>query len=104
VTTPGQQATRAAFEAALRSGASAAHLEAAVAAAFPRLQAFREAEDLILVAGESRRLLVRRVGENRFVTGEVASASASTNMLDAGGEAERDLDGLIREIATFANS
>ena len=63
------------------------------------------AEDLLGarlgVDGESRRLFVRRIGPDRFVTGDVAAASGSTNLLDLGGEAERDLDGLIREIAGF---
>ena len=95
---------RAAFAAALESGASASRLADAVAEHFPSLRAFTEADDLILVAGETRRLLVRRLGSGLFVTGEVASASASTNMLDEGGEARHDLDGLVDEIAAFANS
>jgi hypothetical protein len=93
---------RAAFSAALASGGPAAALEPIVAEYFPSLQAFRENDDLILVESDTRRLLVRRVGPDRFLTGDVAAASGSTNLLDGGGEAERDLDGLIDDIAGFA--
>ena len=96
-----QDAVKAAFSAALASGDSAAALEPAIAEQFPTLQVFQENDDLVLVDGESRRLFVRRIGPDRFVTGDVAAASGSTNLLDLGGEAERDLDGLIREIAGF---
>ncbi len=93
---------KAAFSAALGSDVPAAALEPLIPEFFPSLQAFRENDDLILVESDTRRLLVRRVGPDRFVTGDVAAASGSTNLLDAGGEAERDLDGLIDDIAAFA--
>ena len=95
---------RSAFGEAMRSGAPAGSLNDLVESHFPRLQAFREADDLIIMFGTARRLLVRRVGDDRFITCDVASDSASTTMLDRGGEAERDLDGLVREIAAFAES
>jgi hypothetical protein len=100
-TNKGQDAVTAAFSAALASGTSATVLEPAIQEHFPSLQVFRENDDLVLVEGESRRLLVRRVGADRFITGDVAAASGSTNLLDLGGEAERDLNGLIHEIAGF---
>jgi hypothetical protein len=93
---------KAAFSAVLASGAPAAALEQVVVEHFPSLLGFRENDDLVLVESDTRRLLVRRVGHDRFVVGDVAAASGSTNLLDAGGEAERDLDGLIEAIEAFA--
>jgi hypothetical protein len=97
-----RQAFRTDLTAALQRQGSAAELAAVVAKHFPDLGVYRENDDLILVDGETRRLLIRRVGPERFVTSDHAAASGSTNLLDAGGEAERDLDGLIDEIAAFA--
>ena len=93
---------KAAFSAALASGAPAAALEPVIGEHFPSLRAFRENDDLVLLEGETRRLFVRRIGSDRFAVGDVAAASGSTNLLDSGGEAERDLDGLVDEIAGFA--
>ena len=59
-------------------------------------------EGEILLEGETRRLLVRRVGPDRFVMSDLAAASGSTNLLDSGGEREHDLNGLIDEITAFA--
>ena len=88
--------------AALRRNVSAAELDAVVSKHFPTLSAFRQNDDLVLVEGEARRLLIRRIGPDRFVTSDHAAASGSTNLLDAGGDAERDMDALIDEIAAFA--
>jgi adenylosuccinate synthase len=97
-----QQAFKSDLRAALQGNASAAALDAIVPQHFPTLSAFREENDLILVEGETRRLLIRRVGPDRFVTSDHAAASGSTNILDAGGENECDLDGLGDRIAAFA--
>jgi hypothetical protein len=97
-----RQAFKDDLRAVLRQDVSAAELDAVVPKHFPTLSAFREEDDLILVEGETRRLFIRRVGPDRFVTSDHAAASGSTNLLDAGGEAECDLDGLTDRIAAFA--
>jgi hypothetical protein len=97
-----RQAFIAALTAALQRDISAAELEAVVSEHFPDLNVFRENDDLIIMGGEARRLLVRRVGPDHFLTSGHAAASGSTNLLDLGGESERHLDGLIDEIAGFA--
>jgi hypothetical protein len=66
------------------------------------LNVFRQSGDLIIVGAETRRLLIRREGPDRFRVSENAAASGSTNLLDFGGGSERDLDGLVEEIAAFA--
>jgi hypothetical protein len=86
----------------VQTNAGVAEFGEAVERHHPDVSAFRENEDLILVQGEGRRLLVRRSGPDRFRTVEIAAASGSTNLLDAGEGAERDLDGLIDEIVAFA--
>jgi hypothetical protein len=97
-----RQAFKNDMTAVLRRDVAAAELEAVVPKHFPTLRAFRENEDLVLIEGETRRLLIRRVGPDRFATSDHAAASGSTNLLDAGGEAECDLDGLTDRIAAFA--
>ena len=97
-----RQAFKSDLTAALRQGVTAAELDGVVSKHFPTLSAFREEDDLVLVEGEARRLLIRRIGPDRFVTSDHAAASGSTNVLDAGGDAECDLDGLIDRIAAFA--
>jgi hypothetical protein len=97
-----RQAFKSDLVATLQRNASAAELGAVVSKHFPTLSAFREEDDLVLVEGEARRLLIRRTGPDRFATSDHAAASGSTNLLDAGGEAECDLDGLIDRIAAFA--
>jgi hypothetical protein len=86
----------------LQRDVTAAELDAVVSKHFPDMNVFRENEDLVIVDGETRRLLIRRVGPDRFATSDHAAASGSTNLLDAGGEAECDLDGLTDRIAAFA--
>jgi hypothetical protein len=97
-----RQAFKSDLAAALRRDVPAAELESVVSKHVPTLNVFRENDDLILVGLETRRLLIRRVGPERFVTSDHAAASGSTNVLDAGGEAERDLDALVDEIMAFA--
>jgi len=97
-----RQAFKNDLAAALQRNVSAAELDVVVSKHFPDLNVFRENEDLIIVHGETRRLLIRRVGPDRFVTSDHAAASGSTNLLDAGGEGQRDVDALIDEIAAFA--
>ena len=97
-----RQAFKRDLTAVLQRNASAAELDPVVSKHFPTLSAFREQDDLVLVEGEARRLLIRRIGPDRFVTSDHAAASGSTNVLDAGGDAECDLDGLIDRIAAFA--
>ena len=97
-----RHALKADLAAALQRGVTAAELDVVVSRHFPALSVFRENDDLIIVGIETRRLLVRRVDPDRFITSDHAAASGSTNVLDAGGEAERDLDGLVDEIAAFA--
>jgi hypothetical protein len=87
---------------ALQRNVTAAELDAVVSKHFPDLNVFRENDDLIIVGIETRRLLVRRTGADRFVTSDHAAASGSTNLLDAGGEREQDLDSLVDEITAFA--
>ena len=96
-----RQALRNELSALLARPVAAADLGDAIADRLPDLSAFRENDDLILVEGETRRLLVRRVGDNAFRFAESAAASGSTNLLDSGGT-ERDLDGLVDEIMAFA--
>jgi adenylosuccinate synthase len=98
-----RQAFKSDLVAALQGNASAAEVDAVVSKHCPTLSAFREEGDLVLVEGEARRLLIRRTGPDRFVTSDHAAASGSTNLLDAGGDAECDLDGLIDRIAAFAS-
>jgi hypothetical protein len=97
-----RQAFRNDLQAVLQRNVSAAELDVIVSTHFPTLSAFRQQDDLILVEGETRRLLIRRVGPDRFVTSDHAAASGSTNILDAGGEAECDVDGLTDRIEAFA--
>jgi hypothetical protein len=97
-----RQAFKTDVAAVLRQDVPAAQLDAVVPQHFPTLSAFRENDDLVLVEGETRRLLIRRVGPDRFATSDHAAASGSTNLLDIGGEAECDLDGLTERIAAFA--
>ena len=95
------QALRNELSALLARPVSAADLGDAIARHLPGLSAFRENDDLVLVEGETRRLFVRRTGENTFRFAESAADSGSTNLLDQGG-IERDIDGLIDEIMAFA--
>ncbi len=89
--------------AALQRNVPAAELDGILSAHFPALDVFRERDDLIVHSGgETRRLLIRRVGPDRFRVATSAAASGSTNLLDSGGGSERDLDNLIDEIAAFA--
>jgi hypothetical protein len=97
-----RQAFQSDVTAVLKRGGPAADLEDVIPNYFPTVRAFRENDDLILLEGETRRLLIRRVGPDRFVTSDLASASGSTNLLDSGGEREQDLDSLIDEITAFA--
>jgi hypothetical protein len=96
-----RQALRAELSALLSRHPTAAGLEGVVPRYWPSLSAFRENDDLILVEGV-RRLMVRRVGPDRFRILDAAAASGSTNLLDEGEGDERDLDGLIDEITAFA--
>ena len=96
-----RQALRQELSTLLAQPVAAADLGEAIARRLPDLSAFRENDDLILVESGTRRLYVRRLGENRFRFAESAAASGSTNLLDSGGT-ERDLDGLIDEIVAFA--
>ena len=96
-----RQAARAEIAALLARPISAADLDEVVPRYWPSLSAFRENDDLILIEGV-RRLLVRRVGDNAFRVSDAAAASGSTNLLDSDAAEERDLDGLIDEIAAFA--
>jgi hypothetical protein len=97
-----RQAFQSAVTTVLQRGGPIAELDDVIPEHFPTLRAFRENDDLILLEGETRRLLVRRVGPDRFVTSNLAAASGSTNLLDSGGEREHDLNGLIDEITAFA--
>ena len=97
-----RQAFKNDIAAVLQRDVTAAELDAVVSKHFPDLNVFRENEDLVIVDGETRRLLICRVGPDRFVTSDHAAASGSTNLLDTGGEGERDLDALVDEIAAFA--
>ena len=97
-----RQAFKSDLTTVLRQDVTAAELDTVVSKHFPVLNVFRENEDLVIIGGETRRLLIRRVGPDRFVTSDSAADSGSTNLLDVGGEHERDLDGLIDEIAAFA--
>jgi len=97
-----RQALRNELSALLARPVAAADLGDAIARHLPTLSAFRENDDLILVESGTRRLFVRRLGENSFRTSENAAASASTNLLDIGGGTERDLDGLVDETMAFA--
>jgi hypothetical protein len=97
-----RQAFKSDLAAALQRDVTAAELDPVVSKHFPDLNVFRENDDLIIVGVETRRLLIRRTGSDRFVTSDHAAASGSTNLLDAGGEREQDLDGLVDEIAAFA--
>ncbi len=97
-----EKSLKDAIAAVLADDRPAAELDGVVSEAFPEFGVFREEGDLVIVAGETRRLLVRRLGPNLFRVSENAAASGSTNLLDAGGGYERDLDGLVEEIEAFA--
>jgi len=82
--------------ACLAGNKPAGELVDCVAAHFPDVEVYRENDDLVIKGG-GRFLIVRRNGTDRFrVTENVAVPS--TNVVDAGGGAERTLDQLIDEI------
>jgi hypothetical protein len=94
-------------EAALRSEAKgclagnqpAGVLADCVSRHFPDVEAYREDDDLV-IRGGGRFLVVRRFGPDLFrVTDNVAVPS--TNVVDAGGGAERTLDQLIDDISAL---
>jgi hypothetical protein len=98
-----RESARRAVAAVLQQDLPAAGLDEVIAQHFPHVQTFRENDDLVILRGDTHRLLVRRTGPDRFRTSENAAASGSTNLLDQGGGHERDLDGLLEEIAGLAD-
>ena len=98
-----REAIRNRLLARLGDKASAAELDDWVSANFDGVEAYRENDDLILRSGANRYMIVRRTGPDSFKVSENV-AVPSTNLLDFGGGAERDIDGLIDEIAAFAAS
>jgi len=86
--------------ACLGKDSPAGELVDCVAKNFPDVEVYREMDDLVIKGG-SRYLIVRRAGADRFRVSESAWAP-TTNIVDAGGGAERTLDQLIDEISVFA--
>ena len=86
----------------LESNVSAPELDGWVSKHFPELEAYRENDDLIL-RNSARYLFVRRVAEDRFKTSENI-AVPTTNVVDFGGGAARDVIGLVNEISAFAQT
>ena len=92
---------RAQLVARLGENVSAAELGDWISTTFAGVEAYRENDDLVLRSGTDRYLMVRRLGPDRFKVSENV-AVPSTSLLDMSGGAERDIDGLINEIAAFA--
>jgi hypothetical protein len=92
---------RAQLVARLGEKVSAAELGEWISTTFAGVEAYRENDDLVLRSGTDRYLMVRRLGPDRFKVSENV-AVPSTSLLDIGGGVERDIDGLIDEIAAFA--
>jgi hypothetical protein len=88
------------LSALLKSKKSAADLDAFIAKNFPDVEAYREKSDLVLKHG-GQYLFVRRAGPKRFRTSEHTTVP-TTNVVDSGGGEERDVRGLVEEIAAFA--
>jgi hypothetical protein len=91
---------KAQLVARLGENVSAAELGDWISTTFAGVEAYRENDDLVLRSGTDRYLMVRRLGADRFKVSENV-AVPSKSLLDIGG-AERDIDGLINEIAAFA--
>ena len=66
---------------------------------FADVEVYREKDDLVINSG-SRFLVVRRTGRESFRVSENVAAP-STNLVDFGGGAERNLDQLIDEISSL---
>jgi hypothetical protein len=86
----------------LKPEMSAADLEAFVTDNFADVEAYREKADLVLKHG-GQYLFIRRVGPKRFRTSEHTTVP-TTNVVDSGGGEERDVRGLVEEIAAFATN
>ena len=68
---------------------------------FGDVRAYSEEDDLVVRGGE-RYLVIKRIGPDRFHVAENVTIP-STNLVDFGGGAERNLDHLLHEIAALAN-
>jgi hypothetical protein len=101
MTAQDRENVRARLVARLGEKVSAAELGEWISTTFAGVEAYRENDDLVLRSGTDRYLMVRRLGPDRFKVSENV-AVPSTSLLDIGGGVERDIDGLIDEIAAFA--
>jgi hypothetical protein len=82
---------------ALRADKGITALMACIAKHFLHHEVYRENDDLI-VKHARRFLIVKRTGPDHFrITENIAVPS--TNIVDAGGGADRDIDSLIDELA-----
>lgn len=98
----GREAIKAQLLARLGDKGSAAELADWIST-FEGVEAYRKNDDLLLVSGADRCMMVRRIGPNEFRVSKNI-AGPSTNLLDFGGGIARDVDRLIDEIAAFAAS
>ena len=101
MTAQDRENVRARLVARLGEKVSAAELGEWISTTFAGVEAYRENDDLVLRSCTDRYLMVRRLGPDRFKVSENV-AVPSTSLLDIGGGVERDIDGLIDEIAAFA--
>ena len=77
-------------------------LQTCIANHFPDLEVYREEDDLVVKHG-GRFLVIRRVDADKFRT-ETYVEAPTTNEVDAGGGAARDVDGMFDEITAFAEA
>jgi hypothetical protein len=68
---------------------------------FEDVRAYAEEDDLVVRGGE-RYIVVKRVGPDKFHVAENVQIP-STELVDHGGGATRDLDHLLHEISVLAN-
>jgi len=85
--------------ACLGTDKAAGELVDCISSHFPDVEVYRESDDLV-IRGGGRFLVVKRTGPEQFRVSENV-AVPSTNVVDAGGGFERNLDELIEEITAL---
>ena len=68
---------------------------------FEDIRAYAEEDDLVVRGGE-RYIVVKRIGPDKFHVAENVTLP-TTNLVDHGGGAERNLEHLLHEISVLAN-
>jgi hypothetical protein len=79
----------------------ASELAGFINSSFDDIRAYAEADDLVVRGGE-RYIVVKRIGPDKFHVAENVTIP-STNLVDHGGGAERNLEHLLHEISVLAN-